>query len=68
MLNAQFVVESHQKFNEARPRASKRINYILFGIMCSQTYGTKGSGKYFSYLCYDDELEDLAGNFGRQPN
>lgn len=61
-------MESRQKFNEARLRASKKINYILFEIMDSQTHGTQGSGKYFSYLCYVDELEDLAGNFGRQPN
>ena len=34
--------------------------------MDSQTRGNKGSGKYFKYLCYDDEIKDLAGNFGRQ--
>jgi hypothetical protein len=40
---------------------------MLIEIMDAHTQGTKGSGTYCRYLCYDGELEGLAGNYGRQP-
>jgi len=55
------------KENEASRRAAKKVGYMLIEIMDAHTQGTKGSGKYCRYLCYDGELEGLAGNYGRQP-
>jgi len=34
--------------------------------MDAHTQGTKGLGKYCRYLCYCDEIEGFAGNYGRQ--
>lgn len=53
--------------NEASRRAAKKVGYMLIEIMDAHTQGTQGSGKYCRYLCYDGDLEGLAGNYGRQP-
>ena len=53
--------------NEASRRTAKKVGYMLIEIMDAHTQGTKGSGKYCRYLCYDGELESLAEMYGRQP-
>lgn len=53
--------------NIASRKVAKKVGYMLIEIMDAHTQGTNGSGKYCRYLCYDGELEALAGNYGRQP-
>lgn len=53
--------------NVASRKAAKKVGYMLIEIMDAHTQGTKGSGKYCRYFCYDGELESLAGMYGRQP-
>ncbi len=53
--------------NVASRKVAKKVGYMLIEIMDAHTQGTNGSGRYCRYLCYDGELEALAGNYGRQP-
>lgn len=53
--------------NQASRKAAKKVGYMLIEIMDAHTQGTRGSGKYCRYLCYDGDLEGLAGMYGRQP-